>query len=82
MNYYRCHCAVGTTQPNCDDIIQECLSNPCKNNGTCIELVNAYQCSCPAGTTGVHCDGELCSYVKKIPFCTNKLDIIMIYLMI
>jgi hypothetical protein len=29
--------------------INECLSSPCQNGGTCIDLENSYACYCPDG---------------------------------
>lgn len=37
---------------NCSEEINECLSHPCQNGGTCIDLANTYKCSCPRGTQG------------------------------
>ena len=34
----------------------ECISNPCENNGTCIDRVNIYTCKCTAGYTGNNCE--------------------------
>ncbi|XP_066264593.1 galectin-3-binding protein A-like [Branchiostoma lanceolatum] len=34
----------------------ECNSNPCQNNGTCIEGVGHYICQCEHGWVGVHCE--------------------------
>ncbi|XP_035661621.1 uncharacterized protein LOC118405899 [Branchiostoma floridae] len=37
----------------CD--VDECNSNPCQNNGTCINVVDHYICQCARGWVGVHC---------------------------
>ncbi|XP_078620810.1 uncharacterized protein LOC144887447 isoform X2 [Branchiostoma floridae x Branchiostoma japonicum] len=34
----------------------ECNSNPCQNNGTCIDGVEHYICLCALGWVGVHCE--------------------------
>ena len=36
--------------------INECASDPCQNDGTCTDQVNAYICTCDLGYTGVHCE--------------------------
>ncbi|XP_043555728.1 protein crumbs homolog 1 isoform X1 [Chiloscyllium plagiosum] len=33
-----------------------CVSNPCKNNGSCEDMVSYYHCNCAAGWTGLNCD--------------------------
>ncbi|XP_019617396.1 PREDICTED: sushi, von Willebrand factor type A, EGF and pentraxin domain-containing protein 1-like [Branchiostoma belcheri] len=40
--------------PTCRDI-NDCIPNPCKNGGTCTDLVNDFQCSCSAGYSGDTC---------------------------
>ena len=35
--------------------IDECLSNPCENGGTCTDHANGYDCSCIPGYTGRDC---------------------------
>uniref|UniRef100_A0A673LH75 Neurogenic locus notch homolog protein 1 n=1 Tax=Sinocyclocheilus rhinocerous TaxID=307959 RepID=A0A673LH75_9TELE len=49
-------CVPGYHGVNCSDEINECLSQPCQNGGTCIDLINTYKCSCPRGTQGQRCD--------------------------
>ena len=36
--------------------INPCASNPCMNNGSCVDLANQYSCSCPAGFSGTRCE--------------------------
>ena len=36
--------------------IDECVSNPCVNGGTCTDEVNGYTCACAAGWQGADCD--------------------------
>lgn len=39
----------------CFSVLNECLSNPCFNGGTCYDLFNYYICDCPEGVTNDHC---------------------------
>lgn len=41
---------------NCEHNIDDCMPNPCRNGGTCHDLVNKFVCSCPHGTQGVLCE--------------------------
>ena len=34
----------------------ECGSNPCMNDATCHDEVNAYNCTCVEGYTGYNCE--------------------------
>lgn len=36
--------------------INECASNPCNFNGTCVDKFRGYNCSCPDGYYGDHCE--------------------------
>jgi len=36
-----------------------CLSNPCQNGGTCIDIVNDYQCQCVSGYSGHYCQTNI-----------------------
>lgn len=40
----------------CDEDIDECLSQPCQNNGTCDDLIGHYSCNCPEDFIGVNCE--------------------------
>jgi hypothetical protein len=46
---------------SCEDI-DECLSNPCANGGTCINLTNGFGCQCPNGFNGTTCE-------ERIDYC-------------
>ena len=35
--------------------IDDCLTNPCRNNGVCVDGVNAFTCNCARGYTGDDC---------------------------
>jgi hypothetical protein len=36
--------------------VDECVSTPCQNSGTCTDAVNSYTCTCAAGYTGTNCE--------------------------
>ena len=36
--------------------IDECNSDPCAHNGSCIDGVNSFTCSCVEGYTGLGCE--------------------------
>ena len=55
---YKCKCKAGTTGPNCDVNINECLENPCVN-GVCIDNLNGYKCECEQGYFGTNCDTKV-----------------------
>lgn len=35
--------------------VNECLSQPCKNGGTCLDLKGSYECRCPLAYVGKTC---------------------------
>lgn len=36
--------------------MDECLDDPCQNQGTCEDLVNGYRCTCTASFSGTNCE--------------------------
>ena len=40
--------------------IDECLSLPCQNNGSCSDNINGYICSCVNGFSGDNCEIGKC----------------------
>ena len=42
--------------PFCLAEINECFNNPCRNGGTCIDLVNGFACRCPVEFAGSWCE--------------------------
>jgi len=38
----------------CESAVDECLSQPCQNNGSCTDLFNGFLCDCPPGFNGSH----------------------------
>lgn len=53
---------------NCEENLDECLSNPCQNGGSCDDRNNGYVCYCPLGYAGLHCemDVAVCDTGKNI----------------
>lgn len=56
----------------CEEDFNECDSNPCLNNGTCIDIPNGYNCSCISGYFGIHCeiDVAVCNITNETR-CAN-----------
>ena len=58
--------------------LNECESNPCRNNGTCVGGWNGYNCTCADGFEGNHCEGgniQICktqiTLSVKVRFAVN-----------
>ena len=49
VNDYECVCTNGWTGKNCEESVNECLSDPCQNFGNCVDSFNGYTCNCQAG---------------------------------
>uniref|UniRef100_A0AAZ3NXK6 Sushi, nidogen and EGF-like domains 1 n=1 Tax=Oncorhynchus tshawytscha TaxID=74940 RepID=A0AAZ3NXK6_ONCTS len=47
------------SQPPVCQEINECLSQPCLNGGTCRDRVATYQCACDQGFSGNHCQTDV-----------------------
>lgn len=56
---FECDCPEGYTGRRCDIMGTSCQTNPCLNNGTCLEVNEVHQCKCMEGFTGFYCDVEL-----------------------
>lgn len=59
VDSHQCVCLTGfagTAATGCINI-DECEPNPCRNNGTCTDLVNGFECTC----TGTGFGGNDCS---------------------
>ncbi|XP_048655499.1 protein jagged-2 [Marmota marmota marmota] len=46
---FSCVCDSGFTGTYCHENIDDCLGQPCRNGGTCIDEVDAFRCFCPIG---------------------------------
>ncbi|KAM9333329.1 LOW QUALITY PROTEIN: cubilin [Pholidichthys leucotaenia] len=55
---YICICNSGWEGQNCDQNINECLSNPCQNGGSCTDGINGFTCNCTAQWTGPFCQTQ------------------------
>lgn len=70
---YRCICPYGTDGNNCEiDILDECLSSPCKQNARCHNKLGDFECLCPPRYTGKTCEIYNKNYNKNI--ATNDFD--------
>lgn len=45
-----------TTGKDCQIDVNECETNPCKNGGECVDLINRFRCICPVGFAGDLCE--------------------------
>lgn len=75
-----CSCVSGYDGDNCENIIDNCVSNPCQNGGTCTNTVGSFTCECPTGVSGAtcevdhdECDAEYMSDVIFKGFCLNQV---------
>ena len=53
---YVCVCVLCVFIISVISDIDECVSDPCQNNGTCVDLVNEFNCTCVLGFTGTNCE--------------------------
>ncbi|XP_067687305.1 protein crumbs-like isoform X2 [Haliotis asinina] len=67
---YTCNCTSGWTGWLCDEDVDDCQSQPCKNNGSCTDGgTNNFTCSCSQGWLGPTCeDVDYCFGAM----CTNN----------
>ena len=54
--------------------INECSSNPCQNNGVCVDGVNQFTCSCAAGYAGTLCATSESGFISCYMFvCSGSI---------
>ncbi|CAG0915687.1 unnamed protein product [Notodromas monacha] len=73
---YSCECVDGTVGNNCELIIDQCRTSPCKNQGTCLGRIGYYKCSCFAGYTGKNCEIDIDDCIDAFgePVCKNNAN--------
>ena len=59
----------GYTDRQCQTNINDCISQPCANNGSCTDEVNTFSCSCRPGYTGMDCSVNIDDCVQDA--CEN-----------
>ena len=57
---YTCACLTGYSGFHCE-LFDECasLSQPCRNNGTCVNTVLHFRCTCATGYSGAICEIDI-----------------------
>jgi len=67
LQEYICQCNQNRTGSACQSDTRPCSSNPCLNNGLCIDTNNqtSFQCNCPSLFYGIYCE-------NKIDLCQNS----------
>lgn len=52
-----CLCETGWGGEICNEnIVDECMSNPCENQGQCVDGIRNFTCHCSAPWTGILCE--------------------------
>ena len=51
-----CNIVFPTTWMSVVSDVDDCLSGPCMNGGTCKDELNGYNCSCVVGYSGDNCE--------------------------
>ena len=52
-------CVYDKGRPYCELETDECGSIPCKNGGSCSDVINNYTCACIVGFSGYNCDVDV-----------------------
>ncbi|XP_041458442.1 cadherin EGF LAG seven-pass G-type receptor 2-like isoform X3 [Lytechinus variegatus] len=56
---YKCDCPPGFTGNYCMTEINFCYSNPCMNQGVCVQKEAGYTCLCEEGFIGTNCEIDI-----------------------
>ena len=51
--------------------VNECESNPCLNNGECVDGIDTFSCNC-----GPHFSGDNCGLCKWTRYCTYYIFVL------
>uniref|UniRef100_A0A7N6AEQ0 Protein eyes shut homolog n=1 Tax=Anabas testudineus TaxID=64144 RepID=A0A7N6AEQ0_ANATE len=54
-----CRCPAGFEGSWCEIDTNECSSNPCQNQGECVDRVSSYSCNCKMGFSGLYCELDI-----------------------
>ena len=52
--------------------VDECSSQPCQNNGRCLNGIAQYSCRCIEGYAGTNCEQSM--YANMDPYAVNCLS--------
>ena len=58
----------GYTGEGCEVEVDECIPDPCLNNGRCVDQLNGYICICSPGFQGTECQ-------EKIEYCQTQVNL-------
>ena len=58
-NSFVCNCPDGFNGDLCENDINDCKENPCKNSGMCIDRINSFVCKCADNWGGHLCETKV-----------------------
>lgn len=64
--------------PRCETVQNLCLSNPCQNNGVCVQDGALYTCNCSQSYQGLHCEDIILPAVSSSATGINRDEILVI----
>ncbi|CAF3833457.1 unnamed protein product [Rotaria magnacalcarata] len=76
-NSSQCVCPFGFAGDQCEYDINECQSNPCPKQSTCIDMPDGYSCVCDPGWTGVDCSEDIdeCKTTQSCKAARNCINL-------